>query len=272
MAFIRSKWFFLNLFMAFLVILSFNTIVLAQRADPKDPKNAELGVRMIEQVIEARGGVRYLNFKTLLATGMFTPFDQGISTVPAPFTYWQVPYEKERVDFGKGKKKNRQIQVNVGKTGWVYDGDAETLKDQTDKQIQDHLENGEFDIDRILRVGWKAPGVKARFAGREELRPGERADVVAIELKPEQTVFLWLDRNTRLPISLIYEKTADGGLVKNEYRFFQWVSYDGVKFPNIVDYFRDGIQQNRVNYQSVKLDEQMGDDLFAKPASVKAIK
>lgn len=258
--------------LAVILIAAFSISASAQRADPKDPKNAELGAQLIKQVIETRGGARYLNFKTLLATGQFTPFDQGNSTVPVVFTYWHIPFTKERVDFGKGRKKNRRIQVNVGQTGWLYDGDAETLKDQTDQQIKTHLEDGQFDIDRILRVGWKEEGVSVRFAGREELRPGERADVVLIQLKPDVPAYLWLDRNTHLPLSLIYERSEAGGLVKNEYRFFQWVAYDGVKFPNIVDFYRDGIQQNRVNYSSVLLDTPITDDIFAKPVSVKAIK
>jgi len=269
---VRSNRAFLKVIVVIIAMTLLAAAVSAQKADPKDPKNEELGKQLLKQAIDARGGDKYLNFTTLQATGQFTPYDQGASTVPAPFYYWHVPYEKERVEFGKGKKKNRQIQVNVGNTGWVYDGDAETLKDQTDKQIRDHQENGEFDIDKLMRASWREPGVEVRFAGREELRPGERADVVAIEVKPEQTAFLWLDRNTHLPISLIYEKTGDAGLVRNEYRFFQWVPYDGVKFPNIVDYYRDGIQQNRVNYQSVKLNEPISEDLFAKPANVKAIK
>jgi len=45
-----------------------------------------------------------------------------------------------------------------------------------------------------------------------------------------------------------------------------------VKFPNIVDYYRDNVQTARVNIQSVTLNPPAGDDLFAKPASVKAIK
>lgn len=246
--------------------------VFAQKADPKDPKNIELGRQLLKQVIEARGGARYLSFKSIESQGQFTAFDKGTSTNPTQFTDWIVYPDKERTDFGKGKKKDRKIQVNVGKTGWVYDGDAETLKDQTDRQIKDYLEGLDYDIDRLLRGGWQAPGVEVRFAGREELRPGERADVVAIELKPEQIAYLWLDRGTHLPIALIYEKLGEGRLIKHEFRFFQYVNYDGVKFPNIVDYYRDGLQENRVNYQSVKLDAPINDEIFAKPASVKAIK
>ncbi len=244
----------------------------AQKADPNDPKNAELGAELIKQAVQARGAERFLSFSSIMSAGQYTPFDKGLSQIPVPFVDWIVYPDKERTEFGKGKKKDRRIQVNVGKTGWVYDGEAETLKDQTDKQIQDHVEGLEFDIDRILRAAVKDSGIEVRFAGREETRPGERADMVAIKLKSDQTVYLVLDRQTHLPISLNYEKAGDAGLVKHEIRYFQYVDYDGVKFPNIVDYYRDGLQASRINFQSIKLNTPVSDELFAKPASVKAIK
>ncbi|MCG3159942.1 MAG: hypothetical protein JMDDDDMK_00968 [Acidobacteria bacterium] len=243
----------------------------AQKADPNDPRNAERGAEMVKQAVQARGGERFLSYTSIMSTGMFTPFDKGMSQIPVQFVDWIVYPDKERTEFGKGKKKNRRIQVNVGKTGWVYDGEAETLKDQTDKQIEEHLDGLEFDIDRILRAVSKDPGIEVKFAGREEIRPGERADVVSIKLKSEQIVYLWLDRQTHLPMSLIYEKN-DNGLTKHETRYFQYIDYDGVKFPNIVDYYRDGVQSSRVNIQSVKLNAPVSDELFTKPASVKAIK
>lgn len=244
----------------------------AQKADPQDPQNTQRGVELIKQAIEARGGQRYLTFKSLTATGQFTQFDKGSSTIPLPFLDIIVYPDKERTEFGKGKKKNRRIQVNVGQTGWVYDGDAETLKDQTDRQLRAFQEELELSLDGLLRGGWQRPGVQVRFYGREEIRPGERADVVAIQVRPEQTVYLWLDRSTHLPMSLSYEKMGEAGLVKRETRFFQYVPYDGVKFPNIVDYYRDGIQESRVNYESVKLDAPVSPEIFTKPANVKALK
>lgn len=268
----------INLFSIFrFTALAVATLLLtitaqAQRADPNDPKNVELGAALIKQAIQARGGERFLSYANIMSTGQYTPFDKGLSLIPIPFVDWIVYPDKERTEFGRGKKKNRRIQVNVGKTGWVYDGEAETLKDQTDKQIQDHLEGLEFDIDRILRAVAKDPGIEVKFVGREELRPGERADVVSIKLKSEQVVYLWLDRQSRLPISLIYEKNGDSGLTKHEIRYFQYIDYDGVKFPNIVDYHRDGVQASRINLQSVKLNAPVSDELFAKPANVKAIK
>jgi hypothetical protein len=246
--------------------------VLAQRADPRDPKNVELGVELLQKAAAARGGERYKNFRSILTVGQFTKYDKGMSQVPTQFTDWIVYPDKERTEFGKGKKKDRLIQVNTGKNGWVYDGDAETLKDQTDQQVQSYLDGIQFDIDRILRGSWKDAGGEAKFWGREELRPGERANVVEIKLKNDTAIYMWLDRNTNLPMNLIYEKTEEGRLVKRETRYNQYIDYDGVKFANIVDFYRDGVQEGRINLQSVKLDPPITDDLFAKPASVKAIK
>src|SRR5262249_24254929 len=125
---------------------------------------------------------------------------------------------------------------------------------------------------RVLRAAVKDSGVEVGYAGREETRPGERADAIAIRFKSDQTAYLLLDRQTHLPMSLSYEKAGDSGLIKNEIRYAQYVDYGGVKFPNIVDYYRDNLQTARVNIESVTLNPPAGDDLFAKPASVKAIK
>ncbi len=186
--FIKSSKLFSRLILVGLATSACAVAALAQKADPNDPKNVERGVELIKQAVQARGGERYLSYKTIMSTGQYTPFDKGVSQFPIQFVDWIVYPDKERTEFGKGKKKNREIRVNVGKTGWVYNGDAETLKDQTDKQIQSHLDGMELDIDRILRVAWREPGVEVRFAGREEIRPGERADVVSIQLKPELTI------------------------------------------------------------------------------------
>jgi hypothetical protein len=248
------------------------TAARAQRVDPNDPKNVERGVELIKQAAQARGGERFLSYTSIMSNGIYTPFDKGLSQIPVQFIDLIVYPDKERTEFGKGKKKNRKIQVNVGKTGWVYDGDAETLKDQTDKQIEEHVEGLDFDIDRLLRAAVKGSEVEVGYAGREETRPGERADSIAIRLKSGQTAYLLLDRQTHLPMSLTYEKTGDTGLVKHEIRYFQYVDYDAVKFPNVVDYYRDNIQTGRINIQSIKLNAPVGEELFAKPASVKAIK
>ncbi|HEX4949638.1 MAG TPA: hypothetical protein VFZ34_23380 [Blastocatellia bacterium] len=242
----------------------------AQKADPDDPANVEKGKKLLQQVIEARGGAAFLGFKSIESTGLWSPYEQGASTIPIKFEDYIVYPDKERTEFGKGKKKDRKINVNVGTTGWVYDGDAETLKDQNEKQVKEFQESRETDIDMVLRAAAQDKTAEVRFYGREETRPGERADVIMIKLK--RTFYVQLDPYTKLPTSMSYEKAEEQGTARYEYRFNQYVPYDGVKFPNIVDLYRNGLQISRVNYQTIKLNTAIPETLFAKPANAKAIK
>lgn len=255
-----------------LLLLASPSGLLAQQADPQSADNEKVGRALLRRAIAARGGATFTGIKTLVSKGVFTPFQKGMSQVPTPFENFILYPDRERVDFGRGKKKDRRIQVNQGRTGWVYDGDAQTLKDQTGQQIDDYIEGSEIDIDRILRADPDDPSRKIRFAGRGELRPGERADIIAIEIAPGRTVTIWLDRTTYLPISLTREKPVNGMLTRLEQRFFQYVSYDGTLFPNIVDTFEDGVQTSRVNYQLISPNRSIDEQVFAKPAGIKSIR
>jgi hypothetical protein len=268
---VRGGW-PLGVALFLLIVTGCQGEVRAQRADPQDPQNERIGRELLARSIQARGGALYTGIRTISATGIFTPFEKGLSQIPSPFENYIIYPDRERVEFGKGKKKDRRIQVNQGRTGWVYDGDAQTIKDQTERQIADYLEGTEFDLDRILRTDLTDPARKIRFAGREELRPGERADVVTIELGPERQVSIWLDRTNNLPITLIYEKSGGAGAGRQEVRFFQYVRYDGVLFPNIIDFYRDGVQESRVNYQSIRVNQAINEQLYIKPATIKNVR
>ncbi|MBS1809616.1 MAG: hypothetical protein JST84_15760 [Acidobacteria bacterium] len=259
-----------NPWKAILLITVLSLTVWAQKADPNDPANVEKGKKLLQQTVEARGGAVFLGFKTIESQGQWTPFDQGASTIPIPFHDFIILPDKERTEFGKGKKKDRKINVNVGNTGWVYDGEAETLKDQNEKQIKDFHENRESDLDMVLRAAMQNKDAEVSFYGRAETRPGERADVISIKLKT--TFLLMLDPYSKLPATLSYEKAEEQGTARYEYRFNQYVPYDGVKFPNIVDLYKNGIQISRVNYQGIKLNVDIPEALFVKPANAKAVK
>ena len=152
----------------------------------------------------------------------------------------------------------------------MYDGDAQTIKDQNEAQLKDFLQGQEFDIDRLLRGGWQQPGVSVRFGGREETRPGERADVVVIKPRSGATINLLLDSNTHLPITLVYEQLDSQTLRKNEVRFAQWVPYDGVNFP-ISSISTVMESRGLINLDKVQMDGP-DETMFAKPANLKAIK
>ncbi|MFN0119662.1 MAG: hypothetical protein ACKV2V_04095 [Blastocatellia bacterium] len=255
-----------------LALLAMPWIVPAQKVDPNDPKNIEKGKSLLQAVVDLRGGAKYMEYKSMTATGMFTPFEGGISQIPQPFTDYMIYPDRERVDFGKGKKKDRLIQVNTGKTGWIYNGDAQTIKDMTEKQVENFQQGLEFDLDRILRFVRTRPETKIWFSGREETRPGERADVVTVEWGEGKRMAILLSPLDKLPVKITYEKTEDGKTLRQEVKFYQYVTYDGVRFPNIVDFFTNGVQTTRLNYDNIRLNAPIPDPLFVKPATIKEIR
>jgi outer membrane lipoprotein-sorting protein len=42
--------------------------------------------------------------------------------------------------------------------------------------------------------------------------------------------------------------------------------------PYVIDHYRNGTQTSRINYDSVEFNKPIADSLFAKPASIKAVK
>ncbi len=263
-----------KLLLALILVLLFSFTCFAQKADPADASNAEKAQKILQQVIEARGGAKFLSYQTIQSSGQWSQYHEGMSNDPIPFIDYVIFPDKERTEFGKAKKKkDRRLNVNTGATGWVYDGEAETLKEQTPAQLTDFKESRESDLDALLKSAGTSKDVTVTFYGREETKPGERADVLTFKVKSGREFFLQIDPQTKLPMTLSYEKTGgEKGTEKYEFRFNQYVAYDGVKFPNIVDLYKDRLQISRVNNVSIKLDVPIPETLFVKPASAKEVK
>ena len=59
---------------------------------------------------------------------------------------------------------------------------------------------------------------------------------------------------------------------KEEDRLHKLITIDGVTVPFVIDHYRNGIQTSRIAYDTVEYNKPVADALFAKPASIKAIK
>jgi hypothetical protein len=60
--------------------------------------------------------------------------------------------------------------------------------------------------------------------------------------------------------------------VPEEDRLFRPITVSGVVAPFVIDHFRNNVQTHRINYESIEFNKPLADSLFAKPASVKAVK
>lgn len=101
---------------------------------------------VIQKAIKNLGGEKYLNVKTQIGRGRFSVIRDGAVISFQTFTDVIVYPNKERTDFkGSGA---RSAQVNIGDTGWVYDGDQEAIREQTPEQI----ENSDAECGSVLII------------------------------------------------------------------------------------------------------------------------
>ncbi len=250
-------------FTLFLTIAVFAVTVFAQNED------AQKAEAIVAKAVRNLGGDRYLSVKTLYATGRFSIIRDGTVISYQTFTDVIVYPDKERTDFKFGGVKN--VQVNVGDSGWIFDGAAEVINNSTEKQVQDFKRGLNVSLDHLLRGRWRGKATLS-YVGRREATLGKRNDVVKLEYGDGLVVeFEFSD--TGIPVKAIYAgKNPDGEESKEEDRYAQFVETDGIKAPYIIDHFSNGLQTSRINYLTIEYDRNIPDSVFAKPASVKEAK
>ena len=99
-------------------------------AQTKPDEKAEA---VIKKAVENLGGEKYLNAKSQIGRGKFSVLGDGAIVSFQKFIDVISFPDKERTEFKGGAAKT--VQVNTGKSGWIFDGDALTIKDQTEEQI-----------------------------------------------------------------------------------------------------------------------------------------
>lgn len=224
---------------------------------------------VIKHSVESLGGDRYLNVRSQIGKGSFSTFRDGSVVAFQKFTDIIVFPDRERTEFkGQG---SRTTQVNTGLTGWVYDGDQELIKVQTEKQIADFQRGLKTSLDNLLRGYWKGQATLT-YVGKRAGTLGKRNDVVKLTYNDGFTVeFEFADDGA--PQKALYKRNAgEDSESKEEDRYGQFLDFDGIKAPFVIDHYTDGRQVSRINYETVEFNKPVADALFAKPASAKDAK
>jgi hypothetical protein len=244
----------------------------AQTTQPKPaPKEDEKAAEVLRHAVEALGGGAYLGVKTVVSRGHFTPFKDGVATLPTAFTDYLVLPDRERTEFrGAGVKT---IQTNAGDTGWVADLQAKKILDLKPEQAADFRTSIRTSTDNLLRGWWREAGAGLSYVGRREAGLARRNEVVRLTYPDGFEVEFEFDSREWLPSKVKYKKAnAEGERVEEEDRFAQIVPVGAMRVPFVVDHYTAGVQASRVNYDSVEFNRPVPDSLFAKPADIKAVK
>lgn len=244
--------------------------IWASAQDQGGEEDMARALALIRDAIAARGGDRYLGARSIVSRGEYTPFVKGLSGLPQPFIDYIVYPDRERTEFGKGDRKF--IQTNIGNGGWVYDAEQKRIRDQTEEQIKRWLQGARYDLDNLLRRGWREEGARVVLLGRREAWRNTFSEAVRIDFADDASVTLHFDTRTKLPMMTEFKIIGEDGVTNEQVRYFQWIDFDGIEFPKIQDAYREGVQSARIYYETVSFNEAVDDKLFSKPSSIKEVK
>jgi len=242
-------------------------LVHAQEPEDNDPVKA---AALVRDAIKARGGDTYLNVKTLVGRGNFTPYEKGVSGDPMSFVDYVVYPGRDRTEFGKGDSK--LIQSNSERANWVYDAGQKMIRDQKEDQVRQVQQGMRYDLDNLLRTAVRGQGVKLVYVGRREAWRNTFSETVRVEFSDGGSAMLHFDPRSKLPLMVEYKSVTAEGTGSQETRFFRWVEFGGVQFATVQDTYREGKQTGHVSYDSVTVNVNIPDKLFEKPSSVKEVK
>lgn len=245
-------------------------LVLTDSSFAQSNKADEKAEAVIKKAVERLGGEKYLNVKTQIGRGKFSVLrDRQVASFQTFYDVIVYP-DKERTEFKSSGRKF--VQTNAGGSGWIYDGMADALTDQTETQVENFKRGMRVSLDNLLRGNWRAEGAKLEYVGRRQAGLGKRNDVVKLTYDNGFAVeFEFADDGT--PAKSIYKRTnAEGEEIAEEDRYAQFVDVEGIKTPFIIDHYTGGEQTSRINYESVEYNKKVPDSIFVKPGSSKELK
>jgi hypothetical protein len=249
------------------VVLLGMTAVSSPAQRSADPQAEEV----LKRAVSAMGGEKYLGVRTQIGRGKFSVIRDGAVISFQSFLDVIVFPDKERTEFKNGGVKS--VQTNVGASGWVFDGDQDLIKNQTEVQLANFKRGLRTSLDHLLRGHWRG-NAELSYAGRRAATLGKRNDVVKLVYDDGLTVEFEFAADTGEPVKSIHRRTAVDGetTITDEDRYAQFVEVDGVKAPFIVDRFTNGSHSSRINYQSIEFNKAVPDSVFARPNNPKELK
>ena len=260
----------------FIVIIPVAVFAQQDPADKPSPENVAKAEAILSRALQVLGGQAYLNVKTMIGRGFYTSFHEGISQNPARFVDYLSYPDRERTEFTS--EGVRTIQTNTGDTGWLFDGATKTLTDMKDSQISSFKQSMRTSLENLLRGWWRKENATLSYVGRREAGLARRNETVRITYPDGFWIEYEFAAKEGLPEKIIFKTTrstaevAEKVDVKEEDRLAKPITISGITAPWVIDHFTNGVQTSRVAYESVEYNAPIADSLFAKPASVKALK
>jgi hypothetical protein len=221
--------------------------------------NAKKARALLEQSIQSMGGQAWLNIQDMEQQGRSYSYFQGQpNSVGTVFwRFWKYP-DKDRVEL---TKQRDVVYLNVEDKGYevTYKGTAA----QEAEQIADYNRRHRHSLEIVLRQWMNQPGT-ALFYDGPAVAEQKPADSVSILTADNDSVTLFLDSHTHLPIKKTFEWRDPHDRLKNvEGEIFDnWRIEQGIMTPHSLLRTHNGDTTNQRFITSVRYNVGLADTLF----------
>jgi outer membrane lipoprotein-sorting protein len=238
--------------------------VRAQNPDNMLPEeSAAKGKQILNDLINALGGPGYLSIHDSDCEGRLARFGHaGELTGYTNFkVYWRYP-DKNRTDYSK---KGVIINLYNGDKGWTLDRGGVT--ELSSGAVADFQEQAKRDINNLLRMRLKEPGMTIRYAGSDivDLKTVDWVELIDSE---QRNFRLAVDRTTHFLVrSVVTIEDQDTHQRRSEtYIYTNYQLMDNAWTPLQITLDRDGRRISQVFFQSCKYNPPFPQDFFTRAA------
>ncbi len=235
---------------------------VAQNPDTLTPEASTAKAKQIlQQLIDALGGPTYMDIRDSDCEGRLARFGHNgeLSGYTNFKDYWRYP-DANRTEYSK---KGVVINLYVGDQGWTLDKGGVT--ELSAASIADFQDQAKRDVNNLLRVRLKEPGMTIRYGGTDivDLKTVDWVDITDSE---QRNFRLAVDRSSRLLVRAIVstpdEAMNSRNVETNIFTNFQLM--DGVRTAMQITTDRNGRRSSQVFFSICKYNSGLPADLFTK--------
>jgi hypothetical protein len=234
----------------------------AQNPDAMMPEASTAKAKQIlQQLIDAFGGPTYLDIRDSDCEGRLARFGHNgeLSGYTNFKDFWRYP-DANRTEYSK---KGVIINLYVGDQGWTLDKGG--VSELSAASISDFQDQAKRDINNLLRVRLKEPGMTIRYGGIDivDLKTIDWVDITDSE---QRNFRLAVDQSSHLlaraVVSTPDQTMSDRNVETNIYTNFQLM--DGVRTAMQITTDRNGRRSSQVFFAICKYNSGLPADLFTK--------
>lgn len=226
-------------------------------AQSQEP-NAKKARTLLDQCIQAMGGKAWLEIKDLQQEGRTYSYNNGSPTGMGTvfWRFWKYP-DRDRTEF---TKQRDVAYVYNGDKGYEITYKGTASMDPVD--LKQYLLRRNHSLETVLR-GWFADPKTALFYDGPAIAEQKQTDSVTLLNKNNDSVTLFLDEHTHLPVKKQFEYRASDRLKDTEVEVFDnWRPEQGIPTPHSILRSHNGEIVNQRFITTVKYNMGLADQMF----------